>query len=42
MMIIEIFSGLRKTTEEEIYEEQDVSMRSEYLGPMKPFIVRID
>jgi hypothetical protein len=36
------FLGLRKLTEEEIFEERDALMRSEYFDPIELFPKRID
>jgi hypothetical protein len=37
-----IFLGWRKRTEEEIHEERDAVMRSEYFDPIEHFPDRID
>lgn len=36
------FVGLRKPTEEELFEERDARMRSEYFDPIERFPEKID
>jgi len=42
ILIYAIFLGLKKASEEEIQEERDAVMRSEYFDPIERFPERID
>jgi len=41
-VIYRVFLGLKKPTEEEIYQEKDAQMRGEYYDPIERFPEKID